>query len=54
MEKLYYSSYNEKTKYELVFNILRVVICFIILTDLTEFSNEFCVMKCSKIEEVSM
>ena len=45
MEKLYYSSYNEKTKYELVCNstVLRVVICFIILTDLTEFSVEFCV-----------
>ena len=36
MEKLYYSSYNAKTKYELV------VICFIILTDLTELSVEFC------------
>ena len=43
MENLYYSSYNEKTKYELVCKVLRVVICFIILTDLTELSVEFCV-----------
>ena len=43
MKKLYYSSYSEKTKYELVCNSIRVVICFIILTDLTEFSVEFCV-----------
>ena len=42
MEKLYYYSYNAK-KYELVCNSIRVVICFIILTDLTEFSVEFCV-----------
>ena len=42
MKKLYYSSYNAK-KYELVFNSIRVVICFIILMDLTEFSVEFCV-----------
>ena len=40
MEKLYYSSYRAKTKYELVCNSIRVVICFIILTDLTEFSVE--------------
>ena len=43
MEKLYYSSYSQKTKYELVCNSIRVVICFIILTDLTEFSVGFCV-----------
>ena len=43
MEKLYYSRYSAKTKYELVFNSIRVVICFIILTDLTELSVEFCV-----------
>ena len=41
MEKLYYSSYNAKTKYELVATVLRVVICIIILTDLTELSVEF-------------
>ena len=35
--------------------VLKVVICFIILTDLTEFSIEFCVDdQCSKIEEVSI
>ena len=43
MEELYYSRYNAKTKYELVFNSTRVVICFIILTDLTELFVEFCV-----------
>ena len=45
MKKLYYSSYNAKTKYELVCNSTYpgVVICFIILTDLTELSVEFCV-----------
>ena len=40
MEKLYYSRHIGKTKYELVATVLRVVICFIILTDLTEFSVE--------------
>ena len=43
MKKLYYSRYNAKTKNELFATVLRVVICFIILTDLTEFSVEFCV-----------
>ena len=43
MKKLYYSRQNAKTKYELVCNSIRVVICFIILTELTEFSVEFCV-----------
>ena len=43
MEKLYYSSYNAKTKYDWFATVLRVVICFIILTNLTEFSVEFCV-----------
>ena len=43
MEKLYYSSYSAKRKYELVCNSIIVVICFIVLTDLTEFSVEFCV-----------
>ena len=43
MEKLYCSSYNAKTKHELVAKLLIVVICFIILTDLTELSVEFCV-----------
>ena len=47
MEKLYYSSYNAKTKYELIV-VLRVVIFFIILTDLTELSVEFCVDKVIK------
>ena len=42
MEKLYYSSYNEKNM-NLFATVLRVVICFIILTDLTELSVEFCV-----------
>ena len=43
MEMLYYSRYNAKIKYELVCNSIRVVIFFIVLTDLTEFSVEFCV-----------
>ena len=43
MEKLYYSSYNAKSKYEWFAIVLRVVICFIILTDLTELSIEVCV-----------
>ena len=43
MENLYYSRYSAKTKYELVCNSIRVVICFIILTDLTKLSVEFCV-----------
>ena len=43
MEKLYYSSYNAKTKYDWFATVLRVVICFIILTDLIELSVEFCV-----------
>ena len=48
MEKLYYSRHNAKTKYELVSTVLRVVICFIILTGLTELSVEFCVDEVSK------
>ena len=40
MEKLYYSSYNAKTNMNWFATVLRVVICFIILTDLTEFSVE--------------
>ena len=42
MEKLYYSSYNAKNMnwFE---TVLRAVICFIILMDLTELSVEFCV-----------
>ena len=43
MEKLYYSRYNAKQNMNLFATILRVVICFIILTDLTELSVEFCV-----------
>ena len=43
MEKLYYSSYSAKRKYELVCNSIIVVICFIVLTDLTELFVEFCV-----------
>ena len=52
-EKLYYSSYSEKTKYELVCNNIRVVICFIILTDLTKLSVKFCVIKVFKFWERS-
>ena len=43
MEKLYYSSYNAKTKYEFVFNSTYSSDLIIILTDLTELSVEFCV-----------
>ena len=42
MEKLYYSSYNAKNMNWFA-TVLRVVICFVILTDLTEFSVEFSV-----------
>ena len=40
MEKLYYSIYNAKKNMNWFATVLRVVICFIILTDLTEFSVE--------------
>ena len=43
MEKLYYSSYNGKQNMNWFSTVLRVVICFIILSDLTELSVEFCV-----------
>ena len=39
MKKLYYSRHNTKNM-NLFETVLRVVICFIILTDLTEFSVE--------------
>ena len=42
MEKLYYRSL-QKQNMNWFATVLRVVICFIILTDLTEFSVEFCV-----------
>ena len=42
MEKLYYSSYNAKNMNWFA-TVLRVVICFVILTDLTELSVESCV-----------
>mgnify|MGYP005814917191 CR=1 FL=1 len=41
MEKLYYSSYNAKQNMNWFGIVLRVVICFIILTNLTEFFVEF-------------
>ena len=43
MEKLYYSIYMKKRNMNWFATVLRVVICFIILTDLTELSVEFCV-----------
>ena len=43
MKKLYYSRHNAKQNMNWFATILRVVICFIILTDLTELSIEFCV-----------
>ena len=43
MKKLYYSRHNAKTNMNWFATVLRVVICFIILTDLTERSFEFCV-----------
>ena len=43
MEKLYYGSYSAKTNMNWFATVLRVVICFIILMDLTELSVEFCV-----------
>ena len=54
MEKLEYSRYNAKIKYEWVATVLKVVICFIILTDLTKVLLSFVWMKCSKIEVVSI
>ena len=41
MVKLEYSSYNAKIKYEWVAKVLRVVICFVILTDLTKVLLSF-------------
>ena len=41
--KLYYSRDNAKQNMNWFAIVLRVVICFIILTDLTELSIEFCV-----------
>ena len=49
MEKLYYSRHKEK-KPNWFATVLRVVICFIILMDLTEFSVEFSVEFC--VDEV--
>ena len=43
MEKLYYSSSSAEKYMNWFATVLRVVIFFIILTDLTEFSVEFCV-----------
>ena len=43
MKKLYYSRHNEKQNMNWFEIVLRIVICFIILTDLTEFSLKFCV-----------
>ena len=40
MEKLYYSRQNAKQNINWFATVIRVVICFIILTDLTEFSVE--------------
>ena len=40
MEKLYYSRHNEKRDMNWFGTVLRVAICFIILTDLTKFSVE--------------
>ena len=40
MEKLYYSRHNAKQNMNWFSTVLRVVICFIILMDLTEFSVE--------------
>ena len=40
MKKLYYSRHNAKKNMNWFATVLRVVICFIILTDLTEFSVE--------------
>ena len=47
MKKFYYSRYNEKNMNWFA-TVLRVVICFIILTDLTELSVEFCVVEVIK------
>ena len=43
MENLYYSSYNAKTKYELVCNSTYSSDLLCILTDLTKFLLKFCV-----------
>ena len=43
MEKLYYSIYNAKTKYELVCNSTYSSDLLCILTDLTKFLLKFCV-----------
>ena len=42
MEKLCYNRHNAKKNMNWFAIVLRVVICFIILTDLTEFYVEFC------------
>ena len=47
MEKLYYRSL-QKQNMNWFATVLRVVICFIILTDLTELSIEFCVDEVTK------
>ena len=43
MKKLYYSIKLQKQNMNWFATVPRVVICFIILMDLTEFSVEFCV-----------
>ena len=44
MEKLEYSRYNTKQNMNLFDTALIVVVCFLILTDLTKVLLEFCVI----------
>ena len=48
MVKLEYNRYNAIIKYEWVATVLIVVICFLILTDLTKVFVEFCVIEVFK------
>ena len=47
MVKLEYSRYNAIIKYEWFTTVPKVVICFVIITDLTKVFVEFCVVKFS-------
>ena len=54
MEKLEYSSYNAKKNMNEYATVLRVVICFIILTDLTKVLLSFCDWSFQVLGEISM
>ena len=48
MVKLKYSRYNSIIKFEWVTTVPKVVICFLILMDLTKIFVEFCVIEVFK------